>query len=75
MKSEVNAKQNKLRKIFLYMCCSPASIILLILFTYIPMRSSHRFLKITLRYWIFGSLRLVSKYFNQFFSSFNLQQP
>ena len=71
MKSEVNAKQSKFKKnIPLYVLLLP-SIILLILFAYIPMAGLVIALKITLP--LLGYLEvlgLVSKYFNQFFSSF-----
>ena len=71
MKSEVNAKQSKFKKnIPLYVLLLP-SIILLILFAYIPMAG----LVIAFKDYspatgIFGSPWAGLKYFNQFFSSF-----
>ena len=74
MKSEVNAKQSKFKKnIPLYVLLLP-SIILLILFAYIPMAG----LVIAFKDYspatgIFGSPWAGLKYFNQFFSSFQFE--
>ncbi len=73
MKSEVNAKQSKFKKNIPLYVLLLLSIILLILFAYIPMAG----LVIAFKDYspatgIFGSPWAGLKYFNQFFSSFHV---